>query len=177
MLIRTVSVSTQGFHKVQRLEPCLVMMLRYAYYSRSENSPEPQPVWFNETCQYLAWISHIHRICVRVCVCVCVLPIYIFTYVVYYVYIYIFIYLFIYTLIYLLDSPHPFGTCNMHRSWGPAEDHQRWMEPLLHDDPKQGSWATDRGELAVVKPVFSWDNPQLGWFLMGTFHFPSGMDA
>lgn len=146
MLIRTVSVSTQGFQKVKRLEPCLVMMLRYAYYSRSENSPQPQPVWFNETSQYLAWISHIHVKCVRV------LPIYIFTYVVYYVYIYT--HLFIY-----LTAPHPFGTCNMHRSWGPAEDHQRWMEPLLHDDPKQGNWATDRGEFAVVKPVFSWDNP------------------
>ena len=148
MLIRTVSVSTQGFQKVKRLEPCLVMMLRYAYYSRSENSPQPQPVWFNETSQYLAWISHIHVKCVRV------LPIYIFTYVVYYVYIYIYTHLFIY-----LTAPHPFGTCNMHRSWGPAEDHQRWMEPLLHDDPKQGNWATDRGEFAVVKPVFSWDNP------------------
>ena len=34
------------------------------------------------------------------------------------------------------------------------------MEPLLHDDPKQGRAmaATDRGEFAV-KPVVSWDNP------------------
>ena len=133
MLIRTVSASTQGFQKVKRLEPCLVMMLRYAYYSRSENSPQPQPVWFNETSQYLAK-SHT----CNMCACVTYLHIYICGILCIYIYTHLFI---------CLTAPHPFGTCNTHRSWGPAEDHQRWMEPLLHDDPKQGNWATDRGEL------------------------------